>query len=73
MALMTGLMLLLRPVMPMTGSQFSSVFQSGLRWNGYVALGVISSLHGPQGLALCAVAFAVLAPINDALSLQGDR
>ena len=42
-ALMTGLMLLLRPVLPITGSQFSSVFQSGLRWNGYVALGVISS------------------------------
>jgi predicted permease len=68
-ALMTGLMLLLRPVLPMTGSQFSSVFQSGLRWNGYVALGVISSLHGPQGLALSAVGFAALAPINDALSL----
>ena len=68
-ALMTGLMLLLRPVLPMTGSQFSSVFQSGLRWNGYVALGVISSLHGPQGLALSAVGFAVLAPINYALSL----
>jgi hypothetical protein len=68
-ALMTGLMLLLRPVLPITGSQFSSVFQSGLRWNGYVALGVISSLHGPQGVALSAVGFAALAPINDLLSL----
>lgn len=67
--LVTAMMMLWRPVLPMTGSQFTSVFQAGLRWNGYVALGVISSLHGPQGVALSAVGFAALAPINDGLSL----
>ncbi len=31
------------------GAQFSSVFQAGIRWNGYVALGVIGALLGDQG------------------------
>jgi len=62
-------MLAIRPLLPITGAQFSSVFQAGIRWNGYVALGVISGLHGEEGVALSAVGFAVLVPINNLLSV----
>jgi predicted permease len=66
---MAALMLLLRPALPATGPQFSSIFQAGVRWNGYVALGVIAGLQGEQGVALSAVGFAVLVPINNVMSV----
>jgi malonate transporter and related proteins len=68
-AFMAILMLLARPVVAKTGAQFSSVFQAGIRWNGYVALGVIAGLHGEGGVALAAVGFAVLVPINNVMSV----
>lgn len=67
--LMAGAMLALRRFMPVTGPQFSSVFQSSIRWNGYVALALISGLHGQDGVALAAVGFAVLVPINNLMSV----
>lgn len=67
--LMAGLMLLGRPGLGKDGAQFSSVFQAGIRWNGYVALGVVSGLHGEGGVALAAVGFAVLVPINNVMSV----
>jgi hypothetical protein len=30
-------------------AQFSSVFQAGIRWNGYVTLGVLAGLCGDEG------------------------
>jgi malonate transporter and related proteins len=68
-ATMAALMLLLRPLMLATGPQFSSLFQAGIRWNGYVALGVIAGLQGDEGVALSAVGFAVLVPINNVMSV----
>jgi malonate transporter and related proteins len=67
--IMAGLMLFGRAGLGKTGAQFSSIFQAGIRWNGYVALGVISGLHGETGVALAAVGFAVLVPINNVLSV----
>jgi malonate transporter len=66
---MAALMLLTRPLLAKDGPQFSSVFQAGIRWNGYVALGVIAGLWGQQGMGLAAVGFAVLVPINNVLSV----
>jgi malonate transporter and related proteins len=66
---MAGLMILMRPLLAKTGAQFSSVFQAGIRWNGYVALGVIAGLHGDEGRALAAVGFAVMVPINNVSSV----
>jgi hypothetical protein len=68
-AVMATLMLVARPALGLSGPAFSSVFQAGLRWNGYVALGVISALLGEAGLALAAVGFAVLVPVNNLLSV----
>jgi malonate transporter len=66
---MAALMLLTRPLLAKDGPQFSSLFQAGIRWNGYVALGVIAGLWGQQGMGLAAVGFAVLVPINNVLSV----
>lgn len=66
---MAAVMLAARPLLPISGPQFSSVFQAGIRWNGYIALGVISGLHGEAGVGLAAVGFAVLVPINNLLSV----
>ncbi|HVY90981.1 MAG TPA: AEC family transporter [Hyphomonadaceae bacterium] len=66
---MTALMLLVRPILPANGPQFASIFQAGIRWNGFIALGVISGMFGREGLALAAVGFAVLSPVNDVLGL----
>jgi len=66
---MAALMLLARPVLAKEGAQFSSVFQAGIRWNGYVALGVIAGLHGDVGVGLSAIGFAVLVPINNVMSV----
>jgi len=67
--IMAALMMLGRPGLAKDGAQFSSVFQAGIRWNGDVALGVISGLHGEGGVALAAVGFAVLVPINNVMSV----
>lgn len=63
------LMIFGRRLLPVTGPQFSSVFQAGLRWNGYVALAIISGLYGEAGVALAAVGFAALSPIKNVLSI----
>ncbi|RYZ13456.1 MAG: AEC family transporter, partial [Alphaproteobacteria bacterium] len=68
-ATMGALMLLLRPVLAKDGPQFSSVFQAGIRWNGYVTLGVLSGLYGDEGVALSAVGFATLVPMNNVMSV----
>lgn len=69
-AAMAVLMLALRFILRIEGPQFASVFQAGIRWNGYVALGIISGLYGQPGVGLVAVGLAVLAPVNNALSLS---
>ncbi len=62
----TGLMWLFRrPVMRllgMGGPTWSSLFQTVTRWNGFLAMAIIDKLLGEEGLALLAVAFAVIIP-----------
>ena len=68
-AVMTLLLLALRPVLPVSGAAFSSMFQGSVRWNSYVALAVIAALLGPHGVALAAVAFAAMVPLVNVLSV----
>lgn len=68
-ATMGTLMLLGRPLLARDGAQFSSVFQAGIRWNGYVTLGVLTGLYGDEGVALSAVGFATLVPMNNVMSV----
>lgn len=66
---MTALTLVLRPVLPITGAAFSSIFQGAVRWNSYVVLGVVAALLGDRGVALAAVAFAAMVPAVNVLSV----
>ncbi|MBX3520547.1 MAG: AEC family transporter [Xanthobacteraceae bacterium] len=52
-----------------SGPAFTSVFQGGVRWNTYIAVGVASSLLGEIGLALAAVALASMIPLINILSV----
>ena len=45
--------------------EFSSIFQTALRWNGFVALAVAQKLFPPAGAAVVALAMAVIIiPLN---------
>ncbi len=68
-AAMTAILFALRPVLPVSGAAFSSMFQGSVRWNSYVALAVIAALLGPHGVALAAVAFAAMVPLVNVLSV----
>ncbi|MGL4404449.1 MAG: AEC family transporter [Notoacmeibacter sp.] len=46
-------------------SQYSSVFQTTVRWNGFIALAIAERLFGPQSMAVVALVMAGLVlPIN---------
>jgi hypothetical protein len=67
-----ALMLAARPLLErlgVDGPAFTSVFQGAVRWNSFVALGLAGALHGKEGLAYCAVAFAVLIPFANFSSM----
>lgn len=66
---MVAVLMLLRVTTPLTGPQFSSVFQGAARWNGFVALAAIGQLFGAEGVSLAAVSFAVLVPTVNVLSV----
>ncbi len=77
-ATMTALLLLLRPMLTITGPAFTSLFQGATRWNSYVAIGIAFSLYGKPGTALMAIAVAAMIPtVNSAavivLALFGER
>ncbi len=47
------------------GGEFSSIFQTSMRWNGFIALAVAQKLYPPQGAAVVALAMAtIIIPLN---------
>ena len=52
------------------GPAFSSVFQGAVRFNSYVALGAIAALLGREGVALSAIAVAVMVPFLNTLCVS---
>ncbi|MBI1262317.1 MAG: AEC family transporter [Rhizobiales bacterium] len=75
LALMAGMLsmvvvlMIVKQLVPMTGPEFSSVFQGAARWNSFVALAAIASFYGHEGVMIAAVAFAVLVPLANILSV----
>jgi predicted permease len=67
MLAMTAFVYLFRPLLGLDGPAFTSLFQGAVRWNSYVALGAIASVLGQPGLALVAVAVAVMVPLANIL------
>jgi malonate transporter and related proteins len=50
------------------GPGFTSLFQGSTRWNTFIALAMASSLYGPRGLTLMAVAIAAMVPLLNTLA-----
>jgi len=64
-ALTLGLWPMLRNSGTVAASEFSSVFQTALRWNGFMALAIAQSLFPPEAAAVVALAMAaIILPIN---------
>ncbi len=59
---------LLQRICGIDGPAFTSVFQGALRWNSFVAVALAGALFGKDGVALTAVAFAVLIPLVNLMS-----
>lgn len=49
--------------LPVDGPAFTSLFQGGVRWNGFVLLALTAAAYGPDGAALTALVFAPTVPI----------
>jgi hypothetical protein len=50
------------------GPGFTSLFQGSTRWNTFVGLAMASSLFGPRGVTLMAVAIAAMVPLLNVLA-----
>jgi malonate transporter len=67
MIVMAALVYPFRALLKLDGPAFTSVFQGAVRWNSYVALGAIAAVLGTKGLALAAIAVAIMVPLANAL------
>lgn len=67
MLAMAGYVYFFKPLLDLDGPAFTSLFQGAVRWNSYVALGAIAAVLGQPGLALIAVAVAVMVPLANML------
>lgn len=77
-ALMCGLTYALWPVLERTGlvleSEFSSVFQTTVRWNSFIALAVAEKIFLPAGMAVVAlVMLVIIIPLNIASTFVVTR
>ena len=70
MLAMASLTFACRPALSLDGPGFTSLFQGSVRWNSYVALGAITAILGKPGLALIAVAIAVMVPLANTLCVM---
>jgi predicted permease len=64
-----GALVILQPGLGVDGPAFTSLFQGGIRFNNYVGLTVAAGLLGAPGLALAAVANAVIVPTVNVLAI----
>ena len=63
---------------PSSGPSFTSLFQGATRFHGFMALAIIGPLHGDSGIALTALALAIMVPLLNiisvvVLSVYGDN
>ena len=50
-------------VLGIDGPAYSSLFQSSIRWNGFIALPILAKLQGDTGVALVALVMGALVPL----------
>ncbi|WP_029355135.1 AEC family transporter [Bosea sp. 117] len=56
-------------ILGLDGPGYTSLYQGALRWNTYVGLAIAGGLEGAAGLAVAAVAIAVIIPVANILSV----
>ena len=66
---MAGFAALAGRLVPMSGPAFTSVFQGGLRINGFVVFALAQASFPPDGVALVALMFAVMVPLVNVLAV----
>ena len=70
--LIAAALLAIRPALQrwidLDGPAFTSLFQGSTRWNTFVGLAMASSLFGPRGVTLMAVAIAAMVPLLNMLA-----
>jgi predicted permease len=66
---MVAVLLLLRPLLSLSGPAYTSVFQGVVRQNTYIGLAVAFAVFAEQGLDAAAVAVAVIVPLVNLLSV----
>ncbi len=66
---MAGVTLALRFCLRIDGPAFTSVFQTAVRWNGFVLLAAAAPLFGPAGVTLTAMIIALSVPLVNVLSV----
>lgn len=62
LAVLSALVFVARPHLPVSGPGFTSVVQGVIRMNTYVGLAIAGTLYGAVGLAAAAVAVAAIVP-----------
>jgi malonate transporter and related proteins len=66
---MVAVLLMLRPLLGVSGPAYTSIFQGVVRQNTYIGLAVAFAVYAEQGLAAAAVAMAVIVPLVNLLSV----
>ncbi|MFB7882258.1 AEC family transporter [Brevundimonas diminuta] len=67
--IISTLTLLSKPLLPLGGPAYTSVFQGMIRWNSFVFLPVVQATFGPAGVGLAAVVIAAMIPVSNILSV----
>jgi malonate transporter len=67
--IISTLTLLSKPLLPLSGPAYTSVFQGMIRWNSFVFLPVVQATFGPAGVGLAAVVIAAMIPVSNILSV----
>jgi predicted permease len=65
----SALVFAIRPALNLSWPSFSSVFQGAVRWNGFVALAIVSNLLGPEGVTIIAFCIVTLVPTINVASI----
>ena len=59
----------LRAWLDMRGPTYTSLYQTVTRWNGFIAMAIIEKLYGAPGVAILALAFAVMIPYLNVVNI----
>lgn len=65
--IMAAIAVILKPLLRTDGPSFTSVFQGGIRWNGFIVLALAQSALSPQAATLTAIVFAPTVPLINVL------